>query len=128
MQRLFISFLSLALLAPALHAQPAPDAPPATSPPAEPTAPTPATPPGAAPSAEESARAAESPSSKPTEDMPRKIAVAKDSPGAFFTPGLLLQGQFVYDGLIKAGAAGASDVSFSTTRFKLRRLEISASG
>jgi hypothetical protein len=60
--------------------------------------------------------------------MPRKLAVGKDSPGAFFTPGLLLQSQFVYDGTTKAGAAGASDVNLSATTLKIRRLEISASG
>ncbi len=60
--------------------------------------------------------------------MPRKLAVAKDSPGAFFSPGLLLQGQFVYDGTTKAGAAGASDVNVSTTTLKIRRLEISTGG
>lgn len=60
--------------------------------------------------------------------MPRKIGVAKDSPGAFFTPGLLLQSQFVWDETTKLGAAGASDVSLSSTTFKIRRLEVSASG
>jgi hypothetical protein len=60
--------------------------------------------------------------------MPRKIAVGKDSPGAFFTPGLLLQSQFVWDENVQKGANGAADINVSTTTFKIRRLEISASG
>jgi hypothetical protein len=127
MQRLLISFLSLVALASAVHAQPAPDAqPPAAPSPNSPNEPAVASPPGsteAPPAAEPPA-----PAARPPEDMPRKLAVAKDSPGAFFTPGLLLQGQFVYDGTTKAGAAGAADVNVSTTTFKVRRLEISASG
>jgi hypothetical protein len=59
--------------------------------------------------------------------MPRKLGVAKDSKGAFFTPGLLLQGQFVWDESTRTNAAGDS-VDFSTTTFKVRRLEVSAGG
>jgi hypothetical protein len=121
MQRLLISFLSLAAFAPALHAQPAPDAQPPASPPPN------AAEPPAGDAAMPSPAPEPAPAAKP-EDMPRKLAVAKDSPGAFFSPGLLLQGQFVYDGTTRAGASGASDVTLSTTTLKVRRLEISAGG
>jgi hypothetical protein len=123
MQRLLLSFLSLVAFTPALRAQPAPDAQPPAAP--SPSAPTE---PPVAPAPIAGDAAAPPPAAKPPEDMPRKLAVAKDSPGAFFSPGLLLQGQFVYDGTTKAGAAGASDVNVSTTTLKIRRLEISAGG
>jgi Phosphate-selective porin O and P len=130
MQRLLISFLSLVAFAPAVHAQAAPDAQPPAAPASNlPTDEPPvASPPGPTDAPPPPAEIAPPPAAKPPEDMPRKLAVAKDSPGAFFTPGLLLQSQFVWDETTKLGAAGASDVNVSTTTFKIRRLEISAGG
>jgi hypothetical protein len=110
MQRHLILLLSLGVFATSAQAQPAPPAPPPTNA-AEPVAVPPAEPP-----AEE----------KPPEAGPRKIAVAKDSLGAFITPGLLLQNWFVWD--LTSVATPDGDTSRSTTSFRVRRIEISASG
>src|SRR5262249_30675589 len=117
MQRLPISFLSIVAFAASARAQPAPDAaaPPAhqpPSPPGDPRAERAAPPPPAPP---------------PTADAgPRKLAVGKESPGASFTPGLLMQGWFVLDENTKTSPTG--DTNVSTTTFRIRRLEISAGG
>jgi Phosphate-selective porin O and P len=113
MHRHLMLSLAVAAFASPAWAQPAPPAPPASPPPAEP-APAPEAPPPA-------------PEAAPAEDMPRKIAVAKDSPGAFFSPGILLQNWFVYDLTSPTNAAGES-VNQSTSSFRIRRLEISGSG
>jgi hypothetical protein len=67
-----------------------------------------------------------SPASRAAEDAPRKLTVGKDSPGAFFNPGLLLQGWFQYDETTRKAASG--DVSLSTSTFRLRRVEVSVGG
>jgi hypothetical protein len=128
MQRLSILFLALAASAGAAAAQPAPDpaAPAAPDPGAQPApvAPPaePATPPVAPPVV------APPPEAKPAEDMPKKVAVGKDSKGAFFTPGLLLQGWFINDSTTGKDASG-NDTSISTlSTFRIRRAEISLSG
>ena len=122
MQRLLISSLSIVAIAGSAAAQPAPDPAPAIdptpttdSPPVEPTpmVPAPEVP-------------APAPPAKPAEDMPKKLAVAKDSPGAFFTPGILLQGWFVDDFSSTAGADSTTVSTLST--FRLRRAELSANG
>jgi hypothetical protein len=122
MQRLFLSFLPLVALTGSAAAQAAPDpAPPVDptpttdSPPVEPTPMVPA--PEVAPPA---------PPAKPAEELPKKLAVAKDSPGAFFTPGLLLQGWFV-DDFSSTGGDNSTTVSTLST-FRLRRAELSANG
>jgi hypothetical protein len=99
--------LFLGALATSAGAQPAP----APTNPAEPVAVAPAEPP-----AEE----------KPPEAGPRKIAVAKDSFGAFLTLGLNMQNWFVWD-VTKVSTADG-DTNQSTTSFRIRRIEISGSG
>ena len=64
--------------------------------------------------------------SKPAE-LPKKLAVGKDSPGATFGPGVLLQGWFVDDTASVTNAAG-QDVTITSSTFRVRRAEISASG
>jgi hypothetical protein len=126
MQRTLFLFLSLAAFgAPALAQTPAqPPADPQSpteQPPSNPTqappdtTPTPAVPPPGP-----------SPASKAAEDAPRKLAVGKDSPGAFFNPGLLVQGWFVWDETTRKAATG--DVDLSTTTFRLRRVEVAVGG
>src|SRR5262245_35118686 len=117
MQRLAILYLTVAAFAAPATAQPAP-------PPAEPPA-TPADQPPNAP-AQPPAEAAATPPPAPTAEGPKKLAVGKESPGASFTPGLLMQGWFVLDENTKPSAAG--DTNVATTTFRIRRLEISASG
>jgi len=60
--------------------------------------------------------------------MPKKVAVGKDSEGAFFTPGLLLQGWFVDDFGTGKNAAGNDTTVSTLSTFRVRRAEISASG
>jgi Phosphate-selective porin O and P len=121
MQRhlMFASFATLALLAAPVHGQPAPT-PPAEPPnsPTEPVAPPPTSAPP--PATERSAEA------KPAEPTVRKIAVAKDSPGASISLGLLMQSWFVYD--LTSPEVGGETVNLSTSTFRIRRLEISANG
>jgi Phosphate-selective porin O and P len=136
MQRHLISFLSLVAFTASAQAQPAPDAPPAAQPPVNastdpaPVAPAPADP--TAPPADgrpPEARPPEAmPAARPPEDMPRKLAVGKDSQGAFFTPGLLLQGWFVDDVTTGKTAAGDDTTVSTLSTFRIRRAEISASG
>jgi hypothetical protein len=121
MQRLAILYLTVAAFAARATAQPAP-------PPAEPPA-TPADQPPNAPAqppAEGAATPAPTPPPAPGAEGPKKLTVGKDSPGASFTPGLLMQGWFVLDENTKTSAAG--DTNVATTTFRIRRLEISASG
>jgi len=56
---------------------------------------------------------------------PRKLAVGKESPGATFTPGLNLQGWFVYD---ESKKSATDDTKASTSTFRIRRLEVSGGG
>src|SRR5262245_17009700 len=134
MQRLLVLFLSLAALATPTRAQPSPGSPagqppnpPADQPPAASASPTETPPPPAEMAPPPSvAPAPVAPPAKPAEDAPRKLSVGKDSPGAFFSPGLLMQGWFVWDNSTKKATSG--DVDFSTTTFRIRRLEISAGG
>src|SRR5215212_9364135 len=121
MQRHLFVLLALAALAAPVHAQPAPAPPPNN--PGEPVAPPPnnpgepvAPPPDAPPPATE--RSAEAPP-QPVDASPRRIAVAKDSPGAFFSPGLLMQTWVVYDLIRPTDAAGES-VNLSTSTFRIR--------
>lgn len=106
MQRHLILLLSLAASGTSALAQPAP----APTNPAEPVA-VPAEPP---------------PEEKPPEAGPRKIAVAKDSPGAFLSLGLLLQTWFVWD--VTTVSTPDGDTSQSTSSFRIRRIEIAGSG
>jgi hypothetical protein len=110
---LLFSFGALASPVYSVRAQPAP--PPLTTHAAEPVAAPPAEPPPEPP-----------PEEKPPEAGPRRIAVAKDSEGAFLTFGLLMQNWFVWDVTTIGGADG--DTSQSTTSFRIRRIEISGSG
>src|SRR5262245_58746051 len=126
MQRLLILFLSLAAFTSPTHAQPAPGNSPADQPPNPPADQPPAAPPEAAPPGAtlpppSVAPAPGASATKPAEDMPRKLSVGKDSPGAFFSPGLLMQGWFVWDESTKKATSG--DVDFSTTNLRIRRLE-----
>ena len=128
MQRLVISSLSILAFAGSAAAQtapdPQPDAPanpdslPVVPPPAE-VAPAPAPPPL------EPAKPSDKPAEKPA-DAAKKLAVAKDSPGAFFTPGILFQGWFVDDFASTAGDNSTTNSSLST--FRVRRAELSANG
>jgi hypothetical protein len=131
MQRLLILALSLVAFTASAGAQPAPDAPPAAEPSRDqpPVAPPPdIAPPADVKPPEAKPPEAKPPEAKPPEDMPRKLAVGKDSKGAFFTPGLLLQGWFIDDVSTIKNAAG-DDVTVSTlSTFRIRRAEISASG
>jgi len=54
------------------------------------------------------------------------LSVGKDSPGAFLSFGMNLQGWFVYDETVRKAMTG--DVSLSTSTFRIRRLELSAGG
>jgi hypothetical protein len=124
MQRLLISTLSIAAIAGSAAAQPAPD--PQPDAPANPEA-LPVVP----PPAELAPVVAPAPAPAPVEpakpaDSAKKIAVGKDSPGAFFTPGVLLQGWFVDD---FASTAGDNSTTVSTlSTFRFRRAELSANG
>ncbi len=128
MQRLLMLFVSLvasAALGSPASAQPVPDPqPPVEAAPAS----EPAAAPPVAPTAVDVA-APPVPAAKPVDDLPRKLAVGKDSPGAFFTPGLLLQGWFVQDfASTPANAAGESTTVSPLSTFRIRRAEISANG
>jgi len=128
MQRLLISVLSLIAFTAPVGAQPVPDAPPPAAPSANPSADPPpiASPaPANAPAPPAEAKPADA---KPPEDMPRKLAVGKDSPGAFFTPGLLLQAWFIDDVSSGKNAAGEDTTVSTLSTFRIRRAEISASG
>ena len=135
MQRLLISFLSLVAFAAPAAAQSAPEPPanpaptdaplpeapaPEVAPPVEPAPPPVAEP---APPPVEVKPAAEP--AKPAE--PKKLATGKDSPGAFFTPGILLQGWFV-DDFTKKDVGGESTTVSTLSTFRLRRAELSANG
>lgn len=127
MQRSQISYLaylaSLALAASA-SAQPAP-APPPKEPPA-----TPADQPPTAPAQPPAERAAQPPPTPPPappmQDAPKKMFVGKDSPGASFVPGLLMQGWFVLDENTRS--TGGMDTNLAASTFRVRRVEISGSG
>lgn len=135
MQRHLISFLALVALAASARAQPAPDtplptaraSPPSATPSATPSADLPptTTPPAdiAAPPPE-----AKPPEAKPPEDLPRKVAVGKDSKGAFVTLGLLLQGWFIDDITTGQDAAGNDTTVSTLSTFRARRAEVSAVG
>src|ERR1041384_8460741 len=123
MQRLLILFVSIASFASAARAQPAGNPPPAEppSPSSEPpTAPTTAPP--------DTAKTPDIPPPTPAkaDELPKRLSVGKESPGAYFSPGLLLQGWFQYDETTRKAMTG--DVSQSTSTFRIRRLEISAGG
>lgn len=114
--RSLIPTLSLLALTATANAQPAPAAAPtepaaksAESPPAAPAepAPAPAPPP-------------------PSVDAPRRFLVGKDSPGASFAIGLLMQGWFVLDENTKTAAG--TDTSVASSTFRFRRVEITGSG
>jgi hypothetical protein len=138
MQRLMMSILSLAAFAPAAYAQTAPDpAQPAAAPDAAPTtapvttaAPAEAVPPATEPTpppAVVEPKPSEVKADKPAE--PKKLAVGKETPGAFFTPGLLLQGWYVQDfGSSLKDANGDTTTLTTLSTFRLRRAEISANG
>jgi hypothetical protein len=119
MQRLLISLSSLVAFAASAQAQTAPDAQPPTTQPADPAA---APPPAEAPPV------ALPPPPPPKAEDPKRLSVGKETPGSWFTPGLNLQGWFVYDETAKVVAAGAPDVSLSTSTFRVRRAEISGGG
>jgi hypothetical protein len=124
MQRSLITSLSLVAFTTAAAAQPAP-APPPKEPPA-----TPADQPPTAPAVPPAERAAQPPPPPPptpaVADAPKKLLVGKDSPGASFVPGLLLQGWFVLDENTKT--VGGMDTQAATSTFRIRRVEISGSG
>jgi hypothetical protein len=122
-QRLWISSLSVVAFAASVSAQPAPAPPPKEPPstPADQPPNAPAQPPGENPTPPPPPPPA--PASAPA---PKKLSVAKDSPGASFTPGLLMQGWFVYDKTSRTAAGETVDLSVST--FRIRRLEIYGSG
>jgi len=127
MQRLPILFLALGAFAAPAAAQPAPDASPAApaaEPPAEPAVMPAPSEPVATPLAEPAAAAP----AKPPEDMPRKLAVGKEAKGAFFVPGLLLQGWFVNDTQSGQDATGADTTVSTLSTFRIRRAEISLGG
>jgi hypothetical protein len=65
---------------------------------------------------------------KPAEDIPKKVAVGKDSKGAFVTLGLLLQGWFIEDFSTGTNAAGDDTTVSTLSTFRARRTEVSASG
>jgi len=116
MQRLLISLSSLVALTATVHAQTAPDAQPTTPPPDQAA--------GAPPATVD----APPPAPAPPPD-PKKIGVGKETPGAFFTPGLNLQLQFVMDVQKKlATATDAETTNTTLSTFKVRRLEISGGG
>lgn len=115
-----MSSVSLALLATSARAQ----TPPAAEPTPLPDQPAAASPPS--PAAAEPVPPSPAPAEPAPPAGPRKMAVGKESPGASFAPGLLMQGWFVYDGVTVPGADG--DVTRSTSTFRLRRLEITGSG
>jgi len=126
MLRSLISGLSLIAFAASASAQPAPTPPakkpvaeatePPTTPPVEPVDHTALPPPAPTPP----------PPPAPTGEPPKKLLVGKDSPGASFAPGLLLQGWFVLDENTKPGATG--DTNAATSTFRIRRVEISFGG
>lgn len=136
MQRLLTSLLSLAAFAPAAYAQtapepaPAPDAtqaPVTTAAPAEavPLATEPTPPPAVVEPAPPEVKVEKA--DKPAE--PKKLAVGKESTGAFFTPGVLLQGWYVQDfGSSLKDANGDTKSLTTLSTFRLRRAEFSANG
>ncbi|HSR99555.1 MAG TPA: porin [Kofleriaceae bacterium] len=127
MQRLLILFLSIASFASAARAQPA-----GNQPPAEPPSPSsePATAPTTAPP--DAARTPDIPppppvtAAKPTDELPKRLSVGKDSPGAFLNFGVNFQGWFVYDETVRKGMT--EDVNLSTSTFRIRRLELALGG
>jgi hypothetical protein len=126
MQRLLILFTSLAAFTQAVQAQPAPPPAEPPSPSTEPTTAPTTAPPDTAKTPDIPPPAPPAAPAKPTEELPKRLSVGKDSPGAYFSPGLLLQGWFVYDETVRKAMTG--DVSLSTSTFRVRRIEISAGG
>jgi hypothetical protein len=116
MQRLLISLSSLVALTASVYAQPAPE-PPAAPPPVDPGAPLPPPAPEVVPP----------PKAEKKED-PKRLSVGKESPGSFYTPGLNMQGWFIFNQTTIPGADGEEDVTRGTSTFRLRRVELSAGG
>jgi hypothetical protein len=108
------------------RAQPAPDTPAPAAPPSTPSANPPADPPSTTPPPPDTSTPP--PAAKPPEDTPRKIAVGKDSEGAFLTLGLLLQGWFIDDFTTSQDAAGNDTTVSTLSTFRVRRAEVVASG
>jgi hypothetical protein len=128
MQRLLFFCVSVASFASAAHAQPAGNQPPAEppSPSSEPpTAPTTASP-DTARTPDLPAPAAPAVPAKPSDELPRRLSVGKESPGAFLNFGVNFQGWFVYDETVRKGMT--EDVNLSTSTFRIRRLELSLGG
>jgi len=124
MQRFLIPFASLVASAATAHAQPAP-APEPAGPPSQPADQPPNQP---AQPPVEAAPPVQPPPPAPAEakpEGPRKLSVGKESPGATFTPGLNLQGWFVYD---ESKKSATDDTKVSTSTFRVKRLEVSGSG
>jgi hypothetical protein len=65
---------------------------------------------------------------KAPEELAKKLAVGKDSKGAWVVPGVLLQGWYVHDVTTGRDAAGAETTVSSLSTFRIRRAEISLSG
>jgi hypothetical protein len=128
MQRLLILFVSVASFASAAHAQPAGTQPPAEppSPSSEPTTAPTAAPPDAAKTPDIPAPAAPAVAAKPGDELPKRLSVGKESPGAFLSFGVNFQGWFIYDETIRKGMT--EDVNLSTSTFRIRRLELSLGG
>jgi len=131
MQRHLILILSLVAFTASAQAQPAPDAQPSAQPPAAPsTDPAPVAPAPTDPTAPPADNRPPEvmPPARPPEDLPRKLAVGKDSKGAVFTLGLLLQGWFVDDFGTGKTAAGDDTTISTLSTFRIRRAEVVASG
>jgi hypothetical protein len=117
MQRILILSLSLVAFTRSGLAQPAPE-PTAAQPAVAPTEPAPVMDPAPV----------EPAPAKPADELPKKLAVAKDSPGATFVPGVLLQGWFVHDVTTVDDAAGESTTTSPLSTFRVRRAEVSVNG
>jgi hypothetical protein len=136
MQRILILFLSLAAFTSLVRAQPAPPPPPpepapapAEPPPASsdpPTAPTTA-PPDTAKTPDIPPPAAPAAPAKPSDELPKRLSVAKDSIGAYLNFGFNAQGWFVYNQTTRNVADG-DDVTVATSTFRTRRVELTLGG
>jgi len=120
MQRLLISLSSLVAFGASAYAQTAPDATqPTNPPPADPAAPPTDVPPPVV--------VVEAPKPVVKED-PKRLSVGKETPGSWFNLGLNMQGWFVYDGSKTVPREGMSAITTATSKFRIRRVEISGGG
>src|SRR5262245_60303089 len=126
MQRLLILFTSLAAFTQVVQAQPAPPPAEPPSPSTEPTTAPTTAPPDTAKTPDIPPPAAPAVAAKPTDELPKRLSVAKDSIGAFLNFGVNLQGWFVYDETVRKAMTG--DVTLSASTFRVRRAELTLGG